>query len=93
MERESRSGSDLLKVIQLVMGRVVIRVLMSLVHWPLFYYISGLLFIGLLMFSKMNELLIPNTLIADNCPMLHFYPEASEFSYATPGIKWFTSKE
>lgn len=79
VEREARRGSDLLKVTQLVMVRVVFRVLMSLVHWPLFYYISRLLFISLLMFSRMNELLIPKMLIADNCPMLHFYPEASEF--------------
>lgn len=77
-------GNDLLKVTQLVMSSVVFRVVISLVRWPTFYCISGLLFIGPLIFSKMNELLIPKVLIADNGPMLHFIHRLLNFNLLLP---------
>lgn len=70
-------GSDSFKVTQLVMSRMVIKVLMS---WSVFYYISRFLFLGLLMFRKMNELLILKVLIADNGPMSHFIQRLLNFN-------------
>lgn len=65
---------------QLVISRVVIRVLSLVPQW-VFYYSSGLLFLSLLMLPKVNELLIPEVLIANSGPMLPFNQQLLNFKH------------
>lgn len=84
------AGSDLLT--QLVISRVVIRVLSLVPQW-VFYYSSGLLFLSLLMLPKVNELLIPEVLIANSGPMLPFNQQLLNFKHFLEWNIWLQKHE